>query len=381
MLQILRGKNFQNHSDIEVDLRHPITTITGPSDSGKSALIRLLKWVCTNTPQGDGFVKYGTDEARAGVVFDDGTMVQRVRGKSENLYKLGSKEFRAFGTTVPDDIATLLNLGPINFQGQHDSVFWFSETAGEVSRRLNSVVDLGIIDTTFANISSKVRSLQAVIQVHKDRVEKKRAELKELAWITEADRVVTGIEQLANVAAVAGARAAAASELIQTIKTTRASVVAAGVALENTRSVGRLGQEAGRRLESLTELGDLVATIRALKAVVDMGVPDLRVVDEAANRVSAQIIQMRMLDNALQAAKNAKVRVDRGHPNIGSLETLVETVKEKHAKFNALFSLKQTIRVSVASVQRLKSDYDSAHGELEAASVGNCPVCGKEMLG
>jgi hypothetical protein len=83
----------------------------------------------------------------------------------------------------------------------------------------------------------------------------------------------------------------------------------------------------------------------------------------------------------LQAARASKAVVDRGHPNIDSLEILVEKVKEKHAKFNSLFSLKQTIRVSAASVQRLKFDYDAAHGELEAVSVGNCPVCGKEMLG
>lgn len=379
MLEFLRGKNFQNHSDIEVDLRHQITTITGPSDAGKSALLRMLKWVCCNVPQGDGFIKYGTDEAKVGLLFDGGTMVQRVRGKADNLYKLSSKEFRAFGGTVPDEIAAALNVGPINFQGQHDSVFWFSETAGEVSRRLNSVVDLGIIDTTFANIQSKVRSLQAVIQVHKTRLETRRAELKELDWVAEADRVLKGIEELAAVAAESALRATAARQLVESIKHTRAASTAAGVALASTRAVGLLGQEAGKAGDRAKQLAGFVQSIKGCKTVIDKGAPDLSGVVELVDSSEKLRAQSIVLWHVIREVKTAKDRLAVRPPDLSEISLFERYVAKLTERRCDLMLLVKGIKTSQESVEDRSSVYANSQKELEAASVGSCPVCGKEM--
>lgn len=54
----LRIQNFQAHKDTTIEF-DCITTIVGPSDIGKSAVLRALKWVAKNEPKGTSFVRDG----------------------------------------------------------------------------------------------------------------------------------------------------------------------------------------------------------------------------------------------------------------------------------------------------------------------------------
>ena len=124
-LETLQIRNFQPHSKQTIDLDPRVTVFTGPSDSGKSAFIRALRWCCTNSPGGDAFIKDG--KKRCGVRLKiDGRSIGRTKGPAENDYILDGKKFKSFGTSIPEPIADLLNLSPVTWQGQHDSPFWLS---------------------------------------------------------------------------------------------------------------------------------------------------------------------------------------------------------------------------------------------------------------
>ena len=43
-------ENFQSHKHTEMEFGPELNVIVGPSDSGKSAIIRALKWVMYNEP-------------------------------------------------------------------------------------------------------------------------------------------------------------------------------------------------------------------------------------------------------------------------------------------------------------------------------------------
>lgn len=152
-------RNFQKHKKLEIVFSPRINTICGPTDCGKSALLRALRWICFNDWQGKDFIREGAERAKVVLTVSHRKelyVITRIKGK-ENLYFLGEDEFKSFATTVPDEISQLLRLNENNFQGQHDAPFWFSQTAGEVSRRLNAVVDLTIIDNTLAAAASRLR--------------------------------------------------------------------------------------------------------------------------------------------------------------------------------------------------------------------------------
>ena len=136
--------DFQAHKRLAIDFAPGITTIIGPTDRGKTAILRALGWVAQNNMAGEEFIREGAKETRVELVVLDGKKLRtivRTKGKA-NTYSLDGKEFVSFGQGVPRDVAQLLQLNEINFQGQHDAPFWFAETAGEVSRKLKRLLTL-----------------------------------------------------------------------------------------------------------------------------------------------------------------------------------------------------------------------------------------------
>jgi len=174
--------NFQAHKDLRLALS-PITSIVGPSDIGKSAILRALRWCCLNDFAGDDFITWGEKETFVHLLIREQKKVfQIIRTKSarHNAYALDKEEFKAVGTGVPDRISNLLRLSEINFQGQFDSPFWFSESAPEISRQLNRVIDLSVIDTSLSFIASAVRSASERVALLTERLEGWRREQNEL---------------------------------------------------------------------------------------------------------------------------------------------------------------------------------------------------------
>lgn len=154
MIESLSLQNFQAHRKLRVEFGPGITTIVGRSDVGKSAIIRALRWAATNQPGGDQFITTGTKGTSVALRVD-GRVIKRKRGGSVNTYHLDAEEYKSFGRGVPGPIVSVLNMPGVCWQGQHDAPFWFSETGGEVARKLNSIVNLAIIDTTLASVQSE----------------------------------------------------------------------------------------------------------------------------------------------------------------------------------------------------------------------------------
>ncbi|HHY27192.1 MAG TPA: AAA family ATPase [Desulfitobacterium dehalogenans] len=107
VLKALRLQNFQSHGNTHIEFAGQgcLTVITGPSDSGKSAIIRALKWLLYNSPRGDGFITVGKDICGVRAVYDDETVVARYRSRgSVNRYEVNSQAYEGFGTGVPLEI-------------------------------------------------------------------------------------------------------------------------------------------------------------------------------------------------------------------------------------------------------------------------------------
>lgn len=184
-LKSLKLSNFQAHKELVIPLSPGITSIRGPTDRGKSSILRALRWVCLNDFGGDDFVREGAKKTIVTLETKDHTIIRtKGTGGALNTYRLetasGEDEFKSFGVTVPSPIAALLQLDEINFQGQHESPFWFAETAGEVSRKLNRVVDLNIIDEVLSNIASEVRTATERKTVSEERLQQAEGSKKEL---------------------------------------------------------------------------------------------------------------------------------------------------------------------------------------------------------
>ena len=114
MIHQLHIKNFQSHKDTKLDFVEGVNVIVGTTDSGKTALLRALRWLFRNRPTGDEFRSWWGGDTQVEVRLDDGE-VMRQKG-NENLYYHRGVAYKAFGTDVPEEISKHLNIDEINLQ-------------------------------------------------------------------------------------------------------------------------------------------------------------------------------------------------------------------------------------------------------------------------
>lgn len=154
-------ENFQSHKYSVIELNEELNVIVGPSDSGKSAIIRGLKWVLYNEPAGDYFIREGEREASVTVEFSDNIKVKRYRSKSKNSYHLFNRDgeemvYEGFGTNVPDEIMEQMDIKKIhldsdesvsiNLGEQLDGAFLLSEKTSVRASAIGRLVGVNVID-------------------------------------------------------------------------------------------------------------------------------------------------------------------------------------------------------------------------------------------
>ncbi|RLF30288.1 MAG: hypothetical protein DRN14_00080 [Thermoplasmata archaeon] len=304
MIKSLTIENFQAHKELSIEFAPGITSIIGPSDTGKSSIIRALKWVVTNRPSGEAFIRDGAREAIVTVEVDD-TSIIRVRGK-ENLYEVGDVILEAFGNDVPPDVSQAFNMDTVNFQGQHDSPYWFSETAGEVSRQLNRIIDLGIIDTTLANLASASRKAKVEMEVVGDRVRESKEERSRLRHVLEMDKdfekvcaIETDYSEVLQRASVLRSVLERAVSHRRTEKNAREWLISGEIVV----NAGIEWQEAQKKKK---ELCDQVGYIRELRKIAQAPVPSLVTIEKVADdwgAVAAERDRLTMMLDDIQGLK------------------------------------------------------------------------------
>lgn len=188
--KLLKLRDFQAHKETKIQLSPGITTIKGPTDTGKSSVIRALRWLCLNDFAGEEFIRTGAHRALVLLIVRAGSSkykIIRSKGKG-NIYKVGNEEYKSFGQGVPENVSKILQVNEINFQGQFDKPFWFDESCSEVSRQLNRVIDLSIIDTSLSNIGKEVTRANDRVSLSEERLETAKEELKVLEFVKDREQ-------------------------------------------------------------------------------------------------------------------------------------------------------------------------------------------------
>ena len=335
MISAVRLTNFQCHSDLLVELDEHVTVIIGPSDSGKSAVIRALRWAALNVPVGC-MIRDGAKQAKVELTVD-GRKIVRSRG-SENAYSLDGKEFRAFRSDVPSDIATLLNLTDANFQSQHDPLYWFSSTAGDVSRQLNAVVNLNVIDRTLSEATREVNRCKTILENAEENLTRSVAEKDDLQWVEEADVDLKQVEGLEKSLDELKRRSSILAEVTKT-----AIAKSDGVVLTK-----------GIAVDSETMLGKMIVLGKAAKARTE-------------------------LDKLIVSAIEARVKKDIEIPDLSVLGTIVELLKDRAARTKELSKLLNEVWLADENRGTTKMQSDKAQDELARKSEGICPLCGGKI--
>lgn len=336
-LETLTLENFQAHKKRVIKFDRRVTVVRGETDVGKSAIIRALGWVAFNRPDGDDFVNWDADCAVVTLEVD-GQIIVRSRGKGENGYLLNGDEFKAFGKEVPERIAELLRMDSVNFQSQHDSPFWMTETAGEVSRRLNHVINLGVIDDVLAMVSGRSRKARSTVDVCEDRIRKAKKTRDDLAFVPDMDTKLQVVE--------------AAHKEHDRLKK---KVAALRTALESAVEHARRAKEA--------------------RAVVTRGLDVVASGDFARGVTSRAQLLHEVIVSAELLRKAANVKL----PDISALTALKASYETTAARREKLADAMSHLRTLWRARRDTGDAAKAAHDELHKNMKGNCPICGNEL--
>lgn len=194
MLTRIRIVNVQKHKDLDLNL-DKINVIVGPTDSGKTSVLRALTWALTNDEAGENLINNeGAKSCYVEVTTEDGT-IRRAWSKGKNAYMLNDKEFTTFRTGVPDPIKAVLKLDDINIQRRRDLPYMVYAKASECASQFSDMMDLAEIDTVVGNINKAVTARMAAVEQVRDRRNTIEDELGSLAML---DEVCNAYEALAK---------------------------------------------------------------------------------------------------------------------------------------------------------------------------------------
>ncbi len=185
--------NFQAHKKSIIKLSRGVNIFKGTTHHGKSSIVRGLRWLLKNRPQGDGFVSWFADvkDITNVVVNTASHRVERYKTATENGYYLtpmnkAVENYKALRTDVPEQVLDALNITDINLQQQRDSYFLLDLSAGEVARTLNDTVGLSVLDEATKKLNSIVDKAKTGLTD----AERKEAQLTEkigaLRWLRKA---------------------------------------------------------------------------------------------------------------------------------------------------------------------------------------------------
>jgi len=176
MLTSLKIRNFQSHKKSTLKFKKGVNIISGKSDSGKSSIKRAIGWTVNNKPFGNSFRSHWGGKTSVTLKTDKDT-IKRSKGKF-NYYYLNKKKFTAFGANVPSEIRNTIRISNIGIQNQFDPHFLFSLSGGEVSKFINKIINIEIIDESINNINKAIKGEKSEFKRLEISLSQKREEKK-----------------------------------------------------------------------------------------------------------------------------------------------------------------------------------------------------------
>lgn len=319
-------QNFQKHEKFKIDLDQ-ITVITGPTDAGKSSVLRAFRWTCLNQPTGDSCVRNGSKGAVVKLVFENERSVGRKRGRGQNLYLLDGKDFKSFGQgSVPEPIAEYLNISELNFQDQHDPPFWLSLSAPEVSRQINAIVDLGIIDSAMTKAGQKVRESRSVDKICRERLADAEDTEVESRWVIQADAEYREIEARQVKIEENQEAVGKLTDLIKSVVIHKERAETAGRMAEDGEAVLESGKRLGRHEKLAKELSEAIESARRHQSSANRELPSMDGIAGIVEKWQAGMDRIRELKRLIGSIGQRRSEMDRLS---GKVEGMEESFKDR----------------------------------------------------
>jgi len=344
MINYLHIINFQSHKDTTLEFDPGVNIIIGPSDSGKTAILRALRWVCWNRPSGESFRSHWGGSTEVHLTTE--LTVSRIRGK-KNTYEINGVELEAFKSDVPTEVQECLKLEDVNLQRQLDSPFLLSSTPSEVAQYFNRVAKLDKIDTSNQKINGWIRDIGTDIKGKEKDILSKEEELKQFDYIEKLETKVEVLEQLEEDKISKGQAFTKLNQLISKIKDIEQTIIIESKILETEPIILSIlnsyerKKEIEKRLDKICSLTDSIKNIRK---------------------------EITTFDSLISV-----------EDTLTNIITLIESKNSLEMRRNALEKLVSNIQYYTNNESLAKREFSTLNEEYEKIFPDVCPLCGQKV--
>lgn len=396
---VVRVRDFQSIGDTITIEVNGLTVITGPNNSGKTALMRALFGLFSNA-RGNSFVRYGKESARVEVEFSDRTIVWE-KGMKVNRYVVDGKPLERVGAGVPAEVVSA-GVMPVEAAGRElwpqfaqqfvGQIFLLNEPGSVLAEAIANVDKVGVLnealrlsqsDRKSAASDLKLRNVdvakheeslrkfdgleEVVVRVRKIEGDRKRilreqAECSELKSYRDRYESIRGVAvALAPVRAIPDPSPDLASKIVKTQK--------ANQELRGYRD----RYVAGRKIvSSLSE-------IRTVPTISDELPTRIRKSSQAlewARGISKRFVQVKSeLETAKTATDRAREMTLPDSQVVLEARTRLEAARALATKWK---TADQAVEALTAQLSSLTNEHSEAEKELASLfqQSGKCPYCG-----
>lgn len=390
----VRVQNFQSIADAEV-LIEGLTVVTGPNNSGKTALMRAVRGVFTN-PAAGPLVRHGEAYLSVTLVFDNGDTIcwekgwekPGQKGKGINRYHINGVTIQGVGRGVPPEVE-LLGVKDVQAASERvwpqiadqfdGTLFLLNRPGSAIAEALSDVDKVGRLTDALKLSEKDQRAAENELKVRRSDVEDLK---KGLSFYVGVEDVASAIGDLQ----VGRTR-------VQNAYTCATETRALGVRLQSARRsyavlkdfnpvVPPIGS-APQLSTKLSELRPLQAryVTASKEACFYKGFADVIIPEGRALAIQQELASLTDLSRRLKQARASSVRfkgsVVPEFPDIARLQkiqTAIQSVTSLRAQLHESRSLSGTLR---DQANRISQEHEDTTEEVRSllGDRGICPTC------
>lgn len=352
----LRVKNFQSIEDasLEVD---GLTVVTGPNNSGKTAMIRAVYGAFTNA-RGNKYVRHGKASCEVRLDFSDGRTLVWEKGAKVNRYQLDGKDLNKVGQGAPPETSSLGVL-PVEAAGREiwpqfahqfvGQVFLIDEPGSVLAEAVSDVNRVGVLNEALRNAQSDRRTASSDLKLRQEDAAKHEAVVAKYDGLDDALSLAREVETLRADLAKDRARLDEVKRLRDRLRAAEAEVAK----LSPVRSLGSVDDTLLRK------------AIKAESA--------LEWVRSASSRFATALKTQQSAREAVEIARATEVPDLDASSLVRQLDAAILSRKVVRSSFSTVVAVRreaEEVERELAEARTVLSDL------LEEAGV--CPTCGSE---
>lgn len=403
-------ENFQSHESTELTFHNGLNVIIGPSDHGKSAVVRAIKWVLYNEPRGNDFIRQGTNFARVTLWLNTGYSITRERTPSKNRYILSDVDgntniYEGFGNEIPQEVVKAHGIpkvmmdtdinSSINIGNQLEGPFLISESGAVRAKAIGRLTGLHIIDKSIRDSATDLRRENQT----RDRFEKEHDEvdekLKEYQYldlleekievssklIEKVDKCIERIAKLTNIKHnlkdIDEKYKQAAYELARLEKIDECEMVLKNIEVDFIRlkSMDNLSNRYSDNLTAAKEMEKILSMTEA----VNSGINLLKQTEEKALKFE----KFEKIKRILKDVENELITVENvlsGTKNINKSDIMISKIGENNTRIVRLAAIKEKLLNYDREITKVHNMLDKYKDFTESDAVINSIAKKSELL-